>query len=147
MNGADGYNLGTITEANDAMTENNVCAGYGYIDYVFYLKATSDAAEQDIKMTECNLIYNNGTDAAIGSGTEAGSDIDRAWRIGVFAADIASNSGKGYDVVKAVDPAVARNQIAILGLANSAYFTKGKAQAGTASDATGLGDVVNFKNP
>lgn len=55
---------------------------YGYVDYVFYLKATGDEADQYIKMTECNLTYNN---AAIAAGTTVGTDIDRAWRLAIFA--------------------------------------------------------------
>ncbi|MCR4889902.1 MAG: hypothetical protein K5979_12100, partial [Ruminococcus sp.] len=101
------YNLGTavqgqtgntFTAATVGMDEatSQLGAGYGYIDYVFYLKATSDAANQPINMTECNLIYNGDTTKAIGTGTEAGLDIDRAWRIGVFATNITDNGGKGY---------------------------------------------------
>ncbi len=160
------YNLGTAGETANTFTSETVSmttgegaqlgAGYGYIDYVFYLKATTDGTNQAINMTECNLIYNNGSDAAIGSGTEAGIDIDRAWRIGVFAADITANGGKGYDLVKSVDPAasanVATQQKAVLGLENAIYFSGDTTVGGTAgtnqaqSTASALANVVNYKN-
>jgi hypothetical protein len=135
----------TFTEGEAKMTNDQLGAAYGYIDYVFYLKATTDAASQSINMTECNLIYNDGSNKAIGSGTEVGTDIDRAWRIAVFAQKLTSQQGgKGYNIVKTIDPAVAANQKAVLGLEGSNYFTAGKAQNGTTADA--LANVVNFKN-
>lgn len=157
------YNLGTtgdtkntFTADNVAMTNSQLGAGYGYIDYVFYLKATTDEASQAINMTQCNLIYNGGNpaaDKAIGTGTTAGDDIDRAWRIGVFATDITTNGGKGYDAVKSTDPAsAAANQKAILGLQDAIYFSGDTNVGGTTgtnnaqSSATEMAPVVNYKN-
>ena len=146
----NGETGGTFSSGTVAMTDSQLGAAYGYVDYVFYLKGTSDSASQDLNMTECNIIYNdkNGSESIIGSGTEAGVDIDRAWRIGVFVTDITANGGAGHSTVSSIDPAatakVTENQKAILGLANSAYFTDGKAQASTT--ANDLGNVVNFKN-
>lgn len=121
-------------------------AAYGYIDYVFYIKATSDTANQKLMMTECNMLYN---DAAITSATDtAGVDVDRAWRIGVFAEALnaSSEGGKGNaGAIAQKDPASAADkQKGILGLANSAYFTSGKAQNSTT--ATDVGTVSNFMN-
>ncbi|MBR2087259.1 MAG: hypothetical protein IJ906_09015, partial [Oscillospiraceae bacterium] len=148
-------NSGTLFTTSDiAMTEGasgTVGAAYGYIDYVFYLKATGDNDNQNLNMTECNLLYNgNPLSGTTGSGT-AGVDIDRAWRVGVFVAPLnaATEGGKGLTAVQSIDPAAATNvnanQKAILGLENSAYFTAtngGQAQ----QNATTLADVVNFKN-
>jgi hypothetical protein len=66
----------------------------GYVDYVFYLKGTSDVADQQILMTECNLLYNG---AAINDTDNAAVDKDNAWRIAVFADDITTYGGKGTD--------------------------------------------------
>ena len=121
-------------------------AAYGYIDYVFYLKATSDAANQALQMTECNLLYNGAAIDAVGK--TAGVDLDRAWRVGVFVSPLnaATQGGKGntgdYTSIAQIDPAsAAGNQKGILGLASSTYFTTGKAQ--TDSD---VDNVVNFMN-
>ncbi len=124
-------------------------AAYGYIDYVFYIKATSDTANQKLMLTECNMLYNN---AAITSATNtAGVDIDRAWRIGVFAEQLnaSTEGGKGntgtYASIAQKDPASAADkQKGILGLANSTYFTAGKAQNSTT--ANDVQNVVNFMN-
>lgn len=69
---------------------------YGYVDYVFYLKATSDAPDQELRLTECNLISNNIaiTDSATGSGAK--TDNDLAWRVAIFAEQI-NNFGNGVE--------------------------------------------------
>ena len=69
---------------------------YGYVDYVFYLKATSDAPDQELRLTECNLISNNLqiTDSATGSGAK--TDNDLAWRVAIFAEKI-NNLGNGVE--------------------------------------------------
>lgn len=135
--------------AGDPGTPARDGAAYGYIDYVFYLKGTGDADNQELRMTECNLLYNGAaiTSPAFGSGTaEAGANIDRAWRVGVFAQNITTDGGSGYDAVKTVDPAasanVSTNQKGILALSGATYFTPTQAQA----SASALGDVVGFKN-
>jgi len=117
-------------------------AAYGYLDYVFYLKATSDATDQSLNMTECNLLYK---DAAISSSGTAGVDLDRAWRVGVFVNKLtAAQGGKGrVNGIDQIDPASAQaNQKGILALSNANYFTTGKAQA----SASELDTVVNFMN-
>jgi hypothetical protein len=69
---------------------------YGYVDYVFYLKATGDSTDTLIKMTELNLTYNNGS-AVTNSGTigQVGAVVDKAWRAAVFCSDISENGGQG----------------------------------------------------
>ena len=63
-----------------AATDGEYNAAYGYVDYTFYLKATSDAANQDLRMTRCNIVKDNGT-----SGTSVLADDNDAWRVAVFA--------------------------------------------------------------
>ena len=75
FNSTYGVTPGTTTQFDTA---------YGYVDYVFFLKATSDAANSPINLTECNLLYDN---AALGSG-------DYAWRVAIFAKKI-SEEGDG----------------------------------------------------
>jgi hypothetical protein len=74
-------------------TEADYGTAYGYVDYVFYLKATSDTANQEIVMTECNLLRK--TDTAINDSGTAATEKDNAWRIAVFSSDITENGGKG----------------------------------------------------
>lgn len=143
----------TFTTDDISMADATDGAAYGYIDYVFYLKGTGDNNDQALKMTECNLLYDGKaiSSPAFGEGTAAaGVNIDRAWRVGVFAQNITANGGAGYDAVKTVDPAatanVATNQKGILGLKDATYFTvesdKPKAQA----SGSALGEVANFNN-
>lgn len=142
------------TEGEEGYVAGQDGAAYGYIDYVFYIKATSDAANQKLMLTECNMLYNGAaiSSPAFGSDTaEAGANIDRAWRIGVFAEqlDAANEGGKGntgtYATIAQKDPAsAAGKQKGILGLANSTYFSSGKAQ--NSANATDVGTVANFMN-
>lgn len=125
-------------------------AAYGYIDYVFYIKATSDTAAQKLQMTECNMLYNNN---AIGTSGTAGVDLDRAWRVGVFVTqlDAATQGGKGnsgtYASIAQIDPAsAAANQKGILALSSATYFTQNSSVEQAQASAAALGDVVNFKN-
>lgn len=90
FNGNTAYNIsGHKADPADAYVN-----AYGYVDYVFYLKATSDAANQELRLTECNLISNNAviTDSVTGSGAK--TDNDLAWRVAIFAEEI-SNKGNG----------------------------------------------------
>lgn len=74
---------------------------YGYVDYVFYLKATGEAADQQLRMTQCDLNYTYPGNPAAEPG-----DGDDAWRIAVFATDITANGGKGNTgAVGQIDPA------------------------------------------
>jgi hypothetical protein len=92
FNGNTAYSISGHSSGASAAYQN----AYGYVDYVFYLKATSDAADQEIRMTECNLIRNNAviTDSATGSGAK--TDNDLAWRVAIFAKEI-TNKGNGVE--------------------------------------------------
>ena len=148
FNGTYGVKATTIPFTADdiSMTDSADGAAYGYIDYVFYLKGTGDADDQQLRMTECNLLYNGAAIASPAFGSDAaaaGVNIDRAWRVGVFAQNITNNGGTGYNAVKSIDPASASgNQKGILALSGATYFTPTQAQA----SASALGDVVGFKN-
>lgn len=83
---------------------------YGYIDYVFYLKATGDKNDQQLVMTACDMNYNYDETKKLSDGTTpVNANVDKAWRIAVFASDITANGGKGNTgdgaTVGALDPA------------------------------------------
>ena len=65
---------------NDTVTTSNVM--YAYVDYNFYVKATTAANDQDIVLSKINLLYNGNTLGA----------SDTAWRVGVFANEVAENN-------------------------------------------------------
>jgi hypothetical protein len=102
---------------------------YGYVDYVFYLKATGDQADQQLRMTACDLNYTYPSGVTLPDGTTAvDADVDNAWRIAVFASDITANGGKGNsgaagstgDTIGKLDPAAsaARSILAPTGAVN-----------------------------
>lgn len=57
--------------------ETDFGTAYGYVDYAFYLKATSTEASQQVVMTDLNLLYNN-------AGITDSPMADKAWRAAVF---------------------------------------------------------------
>ena len=106
---------------------------YGYLDYVFYLKATGTVDNQEIRMTKCDLDYANDNTAATLSYGDIGTG-DKAWRVALFAQKLTDeqagigNSGDGA-AVGAIDPAASgQTAKAILKLSDAAYFD------GTAAD-------------
>ena len=139
------YKLGTngvFTAANVAMTDSANGAAYGYIDYTFYLKATSngtaDTTAQELRMTKCDLDYNSGV---LDSDGDVGKvdGPDRAWRVAVFALDITSTK-PGTGRVATDVAAAADNQKGLISLADAVNQTSGKA---VNSPTTATGDVVN----
>ena len=66
-----------ISTANPATLDKYLTA-YGYIDYSFYIKATSVAANQQIVMNKCNLLYN---DEVVD---------EKAWRVALFVQEVAA---------------------------------------------------------
>jgi hypothetical protein len=107
---------------------------YGYVDYVFYLKATSDADNSAINLTECNLIYDNDV---LGSG-------DNAWRVAFFVKDITANGGDGtvsQDLTSTTANATTSNLISILDIDGaSSNWTADNAVTNTTGT---LGSVSN----
>ena len=114
-----------------ANTSGEFKTAYAFVDYVFYLKATTDANNQKINMTRCNLIWDNeGTDTVL-------TNKDTAWRVAVFATDVTSDGGTG-DL--ATNPATG-TAISILSPENAVNFTNGKAVSSTtALDTVTYGD-------
>lgn len=87
------YTIGTASAA--AATE--YYNAYGYVDYVFYLKGTADSVNQNIRMTKCNLLYNEAaiTSPAFGEGSAVvGDNVDKAWRAAVFCSSVTGGAGE-----------------------------------------------------
>jgi hypothetical protein len=131
---------------NTVNTTDDFGIAYGYVDYTFYIKATSSAAGQKIVMSECNLDYaggdiGNSTAEAL-LGKEDGPD--RAWRVAVFANNVTETSaGKGVvptEYLGGTSMATAENQKGLIALANAVNQT-----ANTAVDSTTTcaGTVLN----
>lgn len=117
----------TIAAADRGSTDDFKTA-YGYVDYVFYLKATGEEADQQLRMTQCDLNY-----TYPGSPAAEPGDGDEAWRIAVFATNITENGGKGNSgtdgaAVGKIDPAnvTGENAKTILALSTSENW-QGKA--------------------
>jgi len=127
----------TYAEATNAVTEENTgheyydaafndtysatpsstsqTTAFAYVDYSFYLKATSSEANQNLVLSRCNMLYNG---AAITQHT--------AWRVGVYAV----STSKETTVTDATCAAVG-NKKTILTLAGAANFESGKAVSST----------------
>lgn len=117
-----------ITTAN---TTGAYKTAYGYVDYVFYLKATTDAANQSINMTRCNMIWDNsGTDTVLTSD-------DTAWRVAVFASDITTDHGGDGDTSATPSTGTAKSILTPSGAANFGDESgTHKAVSGTAALST-----------
>ena len=77
---------GNYGVSSSAVTTSTV--EYGFIDYTFYLKATSTADNQIIGMTRCNLLYGGqplSSSATIGSSAAVDSAAGKAWRVAVLS--------------------------------------------------------------
>ena len=100
-----GFNTAYGFTSYDATANSNKGNGlvcFAYVDYSFYIKATSAADDQILYMSECNLLYNGG---AITSGF--------AWRVGLLSGSTTT-----------ANTAVADNDLSlktILGLSSSKY--------------------------
>jgi hypothetical protein len=115
---------------------------YGYVDYVFYLKATGDQADQQLRMTACDLNYTYPSGVTLPDGTTAvDADVDNAWRIAVFASDITANGGKGNTgtaaTIGTLDPAASAAK-SILAPSGAVNWEAGKA----VQSATATGSVL-----
>ena len=108
----------TTYAVTGTITTSNVV--YGYVDYVFYIKATNvTGSDEDLKLTKLNLLYNDTQVPA----------TEKAWRVAVFAQQVnAGAAGSGDGTLKAI---LARD--------SATNFTSGKAVA--AATGTVLGDV------
>ena len=140
IGGADG------TVSSVAMTDEADGAAYGYIDYTFYLKATSasdtsTSKKQYIRMTHCDLDVKGGASekALNTSGTVVKKDgPDKAWRVAVFATSDGVPLGTG---TVATDVAAnVSNQKGLISLVGAANQADGKA---VDSPTTATGTVLN----
>jgi hypothetical protein len=129
-------------------TTDDYGIAYGYVDYTFYIKATSSAANQKVVMSECDLAYTaNNADAALSTSGDLGKvgGPDRAWRVAVFASDITTDA-PGTGVVNTEYPGstdsivTAGNQKGLIALASARNQQDGKA---VTSPSSAAGDVVN----
>lgn len=109
------------TEGNATFnTDYKTTGAVGYLDYVFFLKAVNPSdADNAIRMTKCNLLYNG---AAI---------TEKAWRAAVFSQ---STTKGGSPAAIASD-----DLVTILTPASAAYF------GGTAVKSTTEKAAVNSK--
>ena len=109
--------LEEYTTQSDFETYYNITGADAYKDYTFYLKTTSDVANQKVIISRFNLLYNG---AAIGT--------EKAWRAAVFAQKV--NEG-------AAGAALAVGQLkTIVAPASAAYFTPNNAWDTTTAKAT-----------
>ena len=127
---------GQFTSSNNTLTTDDPArdgTGFGYVDYTFYLKATTDAANQEIRMTQCDIDKNGSSDLKT-DGTD-GVDNDEAWRVAIFAYDVTSTKA-GTGVYTATDIAdVAANQKGLIGMTGAAYFNNTAVSTTTAKAA------------
>jgi hypothetical protein len=142
---------GTFTSSNIAMSDSADGAAYGYIDYTFYLKATTSGSAsttaQKLIMTHCDLDYNDGVLDNDGTVGKVGGP-DQAWRVAVFAQNVTSdkpgNGAYATDIctytagVGGADPTT--NQKGLISLAGATNQTAGNAVVSTTSAA---GTVYN----
>lgn len=118
---------GSYQNSNYSTTAANAFDNaYGYVDYVFFLKATGDTDTQ-IKMTKCNLLYNDAAIVNTGDGKVVGDNVDRAWRAAVFCSEAPARGTIGDS------NATAANLKAILTLADAT-----NQQANTAVSAANI---------
>jgi hypothetical protein len=137
-----------------AATASEYGTAYGYVDYVFYLKATSDSNNQEVRLTKCDLDYtpSSGTKGALS--TDSGT-VDAAWRIAVFSKPLTvAQSGAGLtdatNGTGSLDPAAttetAKSILRLSGATNfdgtNAVATEGTLSAATYDSAAVLGTIA-----
>lgn len=123
-----------------AATATDFDTAYGYVDYTFYLKATSDAENQEVRLTKCDLDYTD-KDSTKGAATDA------AWRIAVFSKELtADQSGAGLTGTNgtgSLDPAGSGETAkSILRLSGATNFTQVSSKEQAVSGAGTRGDVT-----
>ena len=74
--------------------KGNADVSFGYIDYAFYIKATSAQADQVLYMSKCNLTYKN-------AAGDAYEEIQKgfAWRVGLLAMPATANTASADDAL------------------------------------------------
>jgi len=143
--GKNAYSTG-FNEAYGITTKGSTTAyetAYGYVDYVFYLKATASEDNMQLRMTQCDLNYNNG----------AITDGDQAWRVALFATELTSgtegkgNSGDYLASVGALDPAATGSTAtSILRMSGASNFTGTNAVATATTYGSAIYDTAAVIN-
>ncbi|MBR4626636.1 MAG: hypothetical protein IKO47_02865 [Ruminococcus sp.] len=148
--GKNAYMNGFQTSyGNTVSTSEDFGIAYGYVDYTFYLKATSSAAGQKVVMSQCDLDYVGNALATSGASGALGKEggPDRAWRVAVFATSTSVPQGTG---VLATDIAIEGNQKGLIALAdaenqtaNMAVSAENAAPTAITNNASGSGVVLD----
>ncbi|MBO4217677.1 MAG: hypothetical protein J5940_07005 [Clostridia bacterium] len=125
-----------VTTANSSAVATGTA--YAYVDYNFYLKATSTEDTQKVALTFCNLKYNGGL------------ITDKAFRVAVFATDpqttAAATDGDALNLKSIITPSGARYQTTSSAV-NSTTTVNSVSDLGTAVviGTLNTGDVKYFK--
>ena len=118
-----------------------VAPAYAYVDYTFYLKATSSENDAHIYLTKLNLLYNS---AALTAN-------DASWRVALFTEEVAQDA--------AGSAVGSMTLVSIYSISGATYYTSGKAasaenaqdtvtplnQAGVVEDDIDLGVTQRYK--
>ena len=112
----DAYTLYNAADTSAFNTAYGTTGAVGYVDYTFYIKATSTEDNSKVALTKCNLLYNG---AAV---------TEKAWRVAVFANVSADNAANASGVSTSL--ATAKT---ILTPASATNFTGGKAVSSTSA--------------
>lgn len=119
------YNSADTTDFNSTY---GTTGAVGYVDYNFYIKATSDIDQQNVIISDINLLY-DGQALRTTTGKE-----DRAWRVAVFA-----------DAVDKADTSTNATTLkSIIGPASAAYFDDVAVAAASGDDK--FDSVSNFSS-
>ena len=113
--------LETYSNQSTFASYYGVVGSDAYVDYTFYLKATSDEDGQKVAITKFNMLYNG---SAMGS--------EKAWRVAVFAQEVSEGGSGSIGTLKS-----------IVAPASATYFTSGQAY----NSATTKAAVSNLSQP
>lgn len=111
--------LETYSTDSAFATYYDVAGAKAFVDYTFYVKATSDADNQKVIISKLNLLYNG---SALGE--------EKAWRVAIFAQEVNENTAAA-----ALASGQLKSIVAPAASPASLYFTSGQAYstAGTAA--------------
>lgn len=105
----DGFNT---NYAFTTPTATYTGVSYGYVDYVFYLKAVNtEQTSQSLNLTKLNLLY-NGVAPTDQSGNAYGV-VDKAWRTALIVQDITEGFAYGSTFTNAIAAPAAANTVSI----------------------------------
>ena len=124
----DQYDAGFNTAYGNTVANDSTNVLFGYIDYTFYLKATSTADNQIVSLTKCNLTKN--------SPAEALASTDRAWRVAVFS----------QKVDEAASPSSVGTKISLLAPTSAVNFDGKAANGASTTAAVTYGTAATLDN-